>query len=521
MVSYSGGEKMLTDALSRCSHFYIDGKWVEPSKKDFETFEKKIPTTGETVAKVAQASKEDVDLAVAAARKCLNSDGWGYKSTGAQRAAILRKLGKILKDRSNQLAKVDCYDNGKPMREALADMGDAVSQCEHFADLAEKQDKEQDESIDVGDADFKVVIRQEPIGVVGCITPWNFPFLMAAWKVIPAIAAGCTIVLKPSELAPLSCLLLADMTQEAGLPAGAFNVVNGLGYVTGAAITNHPGIDKVSFTGSRVTAQKVMAAAAAGPRGVSLELGGKSPLIVFEDCAEPKMFDAIVDWVLTGVLWGSGQVCSSTSRVLVHESLKDKLIKEVCARTKKVPIGDTQSEESFGENPWMGPVINETQYTKIWNYIDEAKANGYNVACGGDRALVSHLGKGYYIPGTVIVDPPTDSRVWQEEIFGPVLCIRSFATEEEAVTLANDTIYGLASAVFSTDLERCSRVSKALRSGIVWINNCQPAFIQAPWGGVKGSGFGRELGRWGLEEFTAVKQITSVTNPGYKWDLWG
>jgi betaine-aldehyde dehydrogenase len=503
----------MDQALSRKDFLYIGGKWVAPSST--ETFSNFRPTTGDVLCEVAQASAEDVDKANKAARACLESDAWGYKSTGAQRASVLRAFGKILISRKKDIATVDSIDHGKPLREAEADIDDAIGACEHFALLAEQQDRDQDEVIDVGDKNWNVTIRHEPLGVVACITPWNYPFLMAIWKVVPAIAAGCTIVLKPSELAPLSCLLLADLLSEAGLPAGALNVLNGVGATTGAAITAHPGFDKISFTGSVPTARRVMAAAAMGPRGISLELGGKSPLIVCEDGGD---MDAIVDWVLTGILWGSGQVCSATSRVLVHESLMEELVKRVVEKALSVPIGDTQSENAMGDSPFMGPVINKVQYDKIWNYIDEAKTAGYSVF-GGERDTVASLGNGYFVPPTIFVDPPIDSRVWKEEIFGPVLCMRSFSSEAEAVKEANNTTYGLAAAVFSTNTETLKRITSNLRAGIVWTNNCQPAFIQAPWGGVKQSGFGRELGRWGLEEFTAVKQVCGCEN-GFKWDLW-
>jgi betaine-aldehyde dehydrogenase len=259
-----------------------------------------------------------------------------------------------------------------------------------------------------------------------------------------------------------------------------------------------------------------MMAAALGPRAVSLELGGKSPLIVFEDAA----VDAAVDWIITGILWGSGQVCSATSRVLLHADISEAVIKKLLERVAAVKIGASQSEEMLAyEGPCMGPVVSRAQYDKIWNYINEAASAGMKVLYGGDVSAVASLGEGYFVPPTIFYDVPTDSRIWKEEIFGPVLCIRTFTTEEEALAISNDSEYGLAAAVFSADLERCQRVAKAFRAGIVWTNCCQPAFIQAPWGGVKRSGFGRELGRWGLEEFTSVKQVTSCAS-GHQWSLW-
>ena len=494
---------------------FINGKFVPAVRGG--TFETINPATREVICAVSACTAEDVDIAIKAAQACLNGPDWGYKSTGTQRAVILRKLGAIITERKDELAMLDALDNGKPLREALADMGDAISACDHFASLAEKQDGDQDEVIENGTSgDFVTKIRLEPIGVVGAITPWNYPLLMGVWKVMPAIAAGCCVVLKPSELAPLSCLILAEMCHEAGLPAGALNVVPGWGHEAGAAVSEHREIDKVSFTGSVPTARKIMAAAAMGPRGISLELGGKSPLICFEDCD----IASAADWILTGILWGSGQVCSATSRVLVHSSIRAPLVDKLLERIQQIKIGDSLDADMMAhQGPTMGPVVSEGQYDKVWAFIDAAKAQGVVLACGGDRALVSHL-PGYFIPPTIFVDVPVEAEVWKEEIFGPVLCLREFSTEEEALALANDSVYGLAAAVFSADSERCARVSKALRTGIVWKNCSQPAFIQAPWGGVKQSGFGRELGRWGLEEFTSVKQITGAATAGFHWGLW-
>lgn len=502
------------------TQLFIGGEFVDAV--DGATFEVISPATGLRLTDVAAAGAADVDRAVAAAKACLFSDGWGFKSTGAQRAVILRRFGEILGASTARLVEIECADNGKARREAEADFGDAVSACNHFADLAEKQDKEQGEVIDVGDGDFLCTVRHEPIGIIGAITPWNFPLLMAAWKLIPCIAAGCTMVLKPSELAPLTCLVMGEMLKKAGLPDGAYNVVPGLGPVAGAALSAHPGVDKLSFTGSVPTARRIMTAVAEGPRGISLELGGKSPLIAFED----SDIEALVDWIITGFCWGTGQVCSATSRVFLHKSIREEVLSKVVEKLKTLPIGNMSdpafcADDKF-ETPMMGPVISKIQYDKIWEFIDEANADKSIARLyGGERSMVSSQDpNGFFIPPTVYVDVPTDARVWKEEIFGPVLCVREFETEEEALTLANDSVYGLAGAVFSADLERCARVTNGLRVGTVWVNNCQPAFIQLPWGGTKQSGIGRELGRWGLEEFTAMKTVNAVKDNKYKWGLW-
>lgn len=500
-------------AKSYETRLFIDGEFVEA--KNGGTFENLNPATAEKICDVSAADASDIDLAVKAARRCLYSDDWGYKSTGAQRAVVLRRLAEIVKERTPELMHLEMLDHGKPKREAEADFDDVCTMCEYYATLAEKQDKDQDEQIDVGTEDFKTTIRHEPIGVVGAITPWNYPILMACWKVIPAISAGCTIVLKPSELAPMTCILLGQMCYDAGLPAGGLNVVPGLGATAGAALSAHDMVDKLSFTGSVPTSQRIMAAAAAGPRALSLELGGKSPLIAFED----SNMDSLLDWILVGFALGTGQVCSATSRVLVHSSMKQRVLDGLVERMAKISIGDSLQEPNLSHSgATMGPVISKVQHDKIWNFIDEAKAAGIKCHYGGDKALVKHLGPGYFVPPTVFTDVPQDAAIWTTEIFGPVVCINTFETEEEAVNIANDSDYGLAGAVFSSDAARCTRVARALRVGTVWTNCSQPAFCQAPWGGVKKSGFGRELGRWGIEEFTSIKQISACA-PEFSWAL--
>jgi betaine-aldehyde dehydrogenase len=364
-------------------YLFIDGKLQKPVKGT--TFETVRPTTGEVLTEVAAATKEDVDLAVKAAKRCLYSDNWGYKSTGKQRAEILRKLATIMESRKAEIAMLDVIDEGKPYREAEADVDDAIGCANHLADLAEKQDEQQDEILDVGTTDFVCKVRYEPIGVVAAITPWNYPLLMAIWKVIPAIAAGCTIVLKPSELAPLSCILLGEMCHQAGLPAGALNVLPGLGVDAGGPLTEHPEVDKISFTGSVPTARHIMKTAASGPRAFTAELGGKSPLILFDD----TNLDTAIDWVLLGVLWGSGQVCTATARVIVHSSIKDTVIERLLARISVVKIGDTASEEfTKFEGPQMGPLVSKVQYDKVWNIIEDGKKLQYT-HYGGDKASVA------------------------------------------------------------------------------------------------------------------------------------
>jgi len=319
--------------MSYKTQCFINGVYV-PSVLG-KTFETINPATGEKICDVSAGTAEDINLAVAAAKACLESETWGLKSTGAQRAVVLRKLGEVIEARKEELAMLDSLDNGKPLREALADMGDCITCCNVFADLAEQQDAKQNEVIENGtNGDFITTIVLEPLGVVGGITPWNYPLLMGFWKVAPCIATGCPIVLKPSELAPLSCILLGELCNEAGLPPGALNIVPGLGMDAGPPLTSHPDVAKVSFTGSCLTGKRIMASASSGPRGVTMELGGKSPIIVFEDAH----IDSAVDWLLTGILWGSGQVCSATSRALVHSSIRDVVVAKLIEKMAKIKV---------------------------------------------------------------------------------------------------------------------------------------------------------------------------------------
>lgn len=410
------------------TQLFINGEYVDPVKKG--TFPCINPATGALIADVADGTQEDIDLAIHAAETCLFSPNWGFNSSGADRAQVLRALGSILSKNKDYLAKLDSLDMGKPLREAESDLSDAITSCEFYAKLAEERDKKQLEVIDNGTGgDFTTRILLEPIGIVGAITPWNYPLLMGLWKVIPALAAGCCVVLKPSELAPLSCLALGELCNEAGLPRGALNVVSGLGAHAGAALSEHEKIDKVSFTGSVPTARKVMAACAMGPRALSLELGGKSPIIVFDDAD----VSAAVDWIMVGFLWGSGQVCSATSRLLVQKSLRPHLVNLLLERVAKITLGDSLSERILALNPStaMGPVVSEGQYQKILRFLDEAAQEGLCFACGSpeqQKALRSGLETaeqgGYYVFPAILTDVPLDSRVWREEIFGPVLCVR-------------------------------------------------------------------------------------------------
>ncbi|CAA7407680.1 unnamed protein product [Spirodela intermedia] len=485
---------------------FIDGEWKEP------VLGRRIPVinpaTEGVIGDVPAGTAEDVDLAVSAARRAFSRNkgrDWS-RASGSHRAKFLRGIAVKITERRDELAKLEALDCGKPSDEAAWDIDDVAACFEYYADLGEALDGKQKAPISLPMQTFKSHVLKEPIGVVGLITPWNYPLLMAAWKVAPALAAGCTAVLKPSELASVTCLELADVCKEVGLPAGVLNIVTGLGPDAGAPLASHPQVDKIAFTGSTETGRKIMISVSQMIKPVSLELGGKSPIIVFEDVD----IDKAVEWALFGCFWTNGQICSATSRLLLHENIADEFLKKMCRWAANIKVSDPLEEGCR-----LGPVVSQGQYEKIKKHILTAKNEGATILYGGARP--QHLDKGFFIQPTIITNVETSMQIWKEEVFGPVLCVKTFRTEEEAVDLANDTQYGLAGAVLSKDPDRCSRLTEEIQAGIVWVNCSQPCFCQAPWGGNKRSGFGRELGEWGLDNYLTVKQVTQYISD----DPWG
>ncbi|XP_020259275.1 LOW QUALITY PROTEIN: betaine aldehyde dehydrogenase 1, chloroplastic-like [Asparagus officinalis] len=484
-----------------------EGGWREP------VLGKRIPiinpATEATIGDIPAATEEDVNLAVEAARIALKRNGgkeWA-RATGAFRAKYLRAIAAKITERKSELAKLEALDCGKPLDEAAWDIDDVAGCFEYYADLAEALDAKQRSPVSLPMDTFKSYVLREPIGVVGLITPWNYPLLMATWKVAPALAAGCAAVLKPSELASVTCLELAEACMEVGLPAGVLNIVTGFGPEAGAPLASHPHVDKIAFTGSSATGRNVMTAAAQLVKPISLELGGKSPIVVFEDVDIEKA----VEWTLFGCFWTNGQICSATSRLLLHESIEKEFMEKLVIWAKSIKMADPLEEGCR-----LGPVVSAGQYEKIKKFISTARSEGATILCGGERP--KHLEKGYFIEPTIITNVDTSMQIWREEVFGPVLCVKTFKSEDEAVELANDTPYGLAGAVISKDPERCKRITEAFQVGITWINCSQPTFCQAPWGGKKRSGFGRELGEWGLDNYLSVKQVTEYTsNEPWGW----
>lgn len=463
------------------------------------------PATEQEFESVPRGNGADVDAAVAAARKAFDS-GW-KDTTGAQRAALLRALAAGITARRDELAMQETLDNGKPLAESYFDVDTAVQIYEMYAEMAEELDKKGEEHIELPVDYLKAGVTYRPIGVIGMITPWNYPIEQFTWKVSAALAAGCTCVVKPSEFTSVTALILGEIIVEAGFPAGVVNIVTGTGPEVGAALVAHPDVNKISFTGSTETGKSIMRTASEDLKRVSLELGGKNPIVVFDDVD----LDRAAEWVAFGAFVNQGQVCTATSRLIVQKGIADKFLARLKKLSQSIKVGD-----GVEDGVQMGPLVSSEQYKKVTGYIDAGKAAGAKVLTGGDRP--AKLNTGYFVNPTVFTGVDQDMSIWTDEIFGPVLSVIEFETEDEAIGLANDTPYGLAATVLSADTDRSERVAEQLEAGITWQNCNQMVVIQCPWGGVKKSGMGRELGRWGLENFLEPKQKTRwLPDAGLGW----
>jgi len=480
---------------------YIDGQWR--ASLSGATREVTNPANGEVIDVVTDSSAADSRLAIAAAKEAFFGPGEWRRMSGPKRADMLFAVADVIKSRAEELAILDSRDNGKPLREARADVDDAIACFRYYAGLIGKP---QGGVYEVGDGfgSMHAFSMHEPVGVCALITPWNYPLLMAAWKLAPALAAGNCVVFKPSELTPLSAVELFAIFHSVGLPAGTANLVLGTGPEAGHELALSHDVDLITFTGSTRTGQTIASAAVGNLKRVGLELGGKSPNIIFADAD----LEGAVEWAMIGVFFNQGEVCSAGSRILIEESLKERFITRLAERANMMTIGEGLT------NPDIGAVVSQTQLNKILGYIQRAREHGARLVCGGERFVEGECAKGFFVRPTIFDDCNGGMEIVREEVFGPVVTVQTFKTEAEAVVMANDTLYGLAGGVFTSDGARALRVMKEIRAGITWVNCYNPTFNEAPWGGYKMSGYGRDLGVNGLLEYQQVKQVAINLNPG-------
>ena len=468
---------------------YINGAYTEA--KSGKTFDVLDPSTEEVIAKASEAQAEDVDAAVAAARKAFDEGEW-TKLESAERSHLIYKFADLLEQNREELAQLEALDNGKPYETALADDVDGTVQ--HFRYYAGWATKLFGKTTQIS-PDYVTYTVHEPVGVVGQVIPWNFPLAMAAWKLGSALAVGCTVVIKPASETPLSLLYAARLFKEAGFPDGVVNVVPGAGRVAGEAIITHPDVDKVAFTGSTAVGKEVMKKAADQLKGITLELGGKSPAIVLEDAD----LDEAIEGTFNGTMYNHGQNCSACTRVYVHRSLYDRVVEELAKRADALKVGPGLDPETD-----MGPLVSAKQLQTVLGYIEKGKEEGARLVAGGGRAA----DKGYFVQPTIFADVEDHMTIAREEIFGPVMAVFPFDTEEEVIRRANDSDYGLAASVWTTNIKKGHRIAGKLQAGTVWVNDFGLEWETMPFGGYKQSGIGREMGgEYGLANYTEVKSV--------------
>lgn len=471
---------------------HIDGLWTR--SQSTATRDIINPFDQTVIATVSEGNREDARDAIDAARRAFDQGPWS-KTTGPERGRKLLLLADLIERDTGELARLETLNTGKTLEESRWDMADIAGIFRYYAGLA---DKDGGEVIASPVPDSTSMVVREPVGVCGQISPWNYPLLQAAWKLAPALAAGCTVVMKPSEITPLTSIKVTELCVEAGFPEGVVNLVLGPGATVGAELAENPDVDLISFTGGIETGKTIMRAAAANVKKVALELGGKNPNIIFDDAD----FDTALDYILNGVFFHAGQICSAGARVLLQDGIHDRMVEALAERMAKIRMGDGMTDGTQ-----MGPLISAAHRDKVESYIGIAREEGAQLRLGGKRPADPALANGFFVEPTLFTECANDMRIVQEEVFGPVITIERFSTEDEALARANSTIYGLSAGFWTRDPDRMRRMSAGLRFGTVWVNDFNVYFTQAPWGGYKQSGLGRELGRMGLEEYTEVKHI--------------
>jgi len=480
------------------ANLFINGEWK--SALDGGTRDILNPANNQVIATVADGSVRDAEAAIAAARKAFDEGPWP-RMRAAERAGYLFKLADAIDARADEFATLETRNNGKPLREAKFDVADAAGCFRYYAGLITKP---QGQTFEVPDPNITTMVVREPIGVCGQIIPWNYPLLMAAWKLAPGLAAGNCCILKPAEATPLTAIKLFELIAQVGSPPGSAQLLLGPGPTVGHALAASPLVDKIAFTGGTATGRKIMEAATGNLKKITLELGGKSPNIVFADAD----FDVALEFAMFGIYAGQGEVCSAGSRLLLQRSLADRFLPRLAEASNKIVVGDGLDAATE-----MGPLITPAHLGRVVGYIEAGRNEGAEILCGGRRLAEGKLKDGNFLAPTVFAKTRPEMKIVREEIFGPVLSVQLFDDEAEAVRLANDTIYGLAGGVFTRDTAKGMRVLQKLRAGITWLNTYHPTFNEAPWGGYKQSGTGRELGTYGLDAYLETKQININLNP--------
>lgn len=478
---------------------FIGGDWTEAVEGG--TREIRNPANNEVIATVAEGSAKDAEKAILFARRSFDVGPWP-KLRAQERARYLLKLADLIDANADALAEIETRNNGKPLREAKYDVADAANCFRYYAGLCTKP---LGQTFEVPDPNMQTMVVREPIGVCGQIIPWNYPFLMAAWKLAPGLAAGNCCILKVAESTPMTAIKLFELIAEVGFPEGAAQLLLGTGEEAGHALAASPLVDKIAFTGGTVTGRKILNAAMGNLKKVTLELGGKSPCVVFADAD----FDVALEYAMFAIYAGQGEVCSAGSRLILEKKLADKFLPRLAEASSKIAVGDGMDADTE-----MGPLITARHMERVLSYIDAGKSEGAELLCGGKRLTDGALAKGNFVAPTIFASTRPNMKIVQEEIFGPVLSVQLFDSEEEAARLANDTQYGLAGGVFTTDSAKGLRVLRQMKAGITWLNCYHPTFNEAPWGGYKQSGWGRELGSWGMDEYLETKQININLAPG-------